>query len=723
MTQRAAATKARLGAYPQARQQACVELRHGVAVPDPFRGLEGDETGEVAAWCDAEQALTDAVLGASDVRGAVAGWLGRFLDAPCVFHTLEAGRTRFMLEDRPDADQPALIVRDLDTGRERLLIDPAELRDGDAPLILVQEAIFPSPTGRFVAVYVKPPGDINRLQVRRVDTGEIVAADFPVTVLPNLSWSPDESGFFYNQNQGEFVPAELRSGRADGIYRHELAQAPADDELVVPMLWPHAHAAIPTVSPDGRFLFVNLIQLVANRSALYALSLAAGGAAPVELCEAGAGSFGFVGQAGERCYFETDLGAADRGRVVAFDMSGFPRPAMTEAVAEQARPLARSIRNSCAEKAVLAGHTLCLTYIDRAAHQIALFDLAGRHIRDVAMPMPCSVASGGGDRYGRMSLGADGRLLVDLWTFAQTPASYAYDLEADAWSLVATDRPPRALDDVDIWQVEYPAADGEPIPATILARRTTPRDGSAPCLLYGYGAAGMAITPEFGLDIVAWLALGGVYVIANVRGGGEKGESWREPARGLNAQVSFDDFLAGAEHLIAEGLAWPERLAVRGLSAGGLLVAAAITQKPALFGAAILEAPLVDPLSIGRDYWSEQIAIESGNPTRDPVAFAAIRRFSPLQALRAGPPYPSTFVTIGDRDAQLLLDGARKFSATLQSFDQPGALHLFHILRNAGHGAWTVSQLIEIASREMAFLALTLDAPLDPARLTAAEAR
>jgi prolyl oligopeptidase len=692
-----------------------VTERHGHTLTDPFHWLEGEEVGEARAWCEAQQALTDGFLATSPRRAEIHGWLHEFLSRPFVFHAIDTERRRFMLEERPGVEQPVLLAQDWGSREPATVVGPELLAGDGAGSVLAQEAVFPSPCGRYLAYAVRTAGsDFATLRLKDVERDMLLETDFPLTVMPAVSWSPDSRGFFYNQNQGDFVPAERRASRPDGIYRHELGASAAADRLVHGMDWAPAHAAIPTATADGRFLFVNLIRLVADVSALTVQPLEAGEPVgePVALCEPGLAAFSYIGEKSDRYYFETDLAAAD-GRIIAFDLSSPAGPRIIEIVPPQARPLARSTRPVRAERSVLTGERLYLTYIDKAAHRVAEFDLAGRHRRDLDLPPAVSVGGPGGDRYGALGLARDGRILIAVWTFATAPCAYVCDPATGALEPAAPARPPPALEGVDIRQIEYPGSDGTPIPATIIAMKQTPRDGSAPCLLYGYGAAGMAITPEFALDIVGWLALGGVYMLANVRGGGERGEAWRTAARGADKQVAFDDFCAAADYLIAQGLARPASLAIRGLSAGGLLVGVCLTQRPELFGAVIAELPLLDPLSIGRDYWSAQLAPETGDPTRDPKAFESIARYSPLQNVAAGVAYPPTLVVVADCDAPLLVDGARKFIAAIQSADRQGGPHLLHIVRGAGHGGWSKSQQLDTASRVLAFLAMTLSGPFN----------
>lgn len=701
--------------YPATDRGPHRDTRHGHAIEDPYRWLEGEEVGPVADWTAAQQKLTDAFFARGPEQAAFRVWLRRFLDRPYVFHAVDTRRRRFMLEDRPGLDQPVLLARAHAGGQETLVVGPGDLA-GDESGILVQESIFPSPCGRYVAYFVKAPGaDFARLKVKDVETGATLSGEYPETVLAAVSWTADSGGFFYNQNQGSFIDPARRSARPDGLWRHVIGRDVGDDVLVHGMTWPEAHAVIPTVSADGRFLFVNQIKLVADISALSVIALDDHGAPagePVALAESGRAAFSYMGENEGRYYFETNLGAP-AGRVIAFDLSGFPTPELVEVVGEAALPLARSTRFPKSERAVVTGRRIYLTYLDGPAHRLMEFGLDGARLRELRLPPAHSVAGSGGDRYGALGAAVDGGLLIDLWTFTHAPTAWSLDLTTQALTLVAPDRPPPGLAGVEVESVFYPAPDGTRIPASIIARRATPRDGSAPVVLYGYGAAGMSITPEFSLDIAAWVAAGGIYVIANIRGGGEYGERWYAPTIGAGKPVTFDDFCAAADYLIGRGLAAAGRVGIRGVSAGGLTVGAAMVRRPDLFGAVVAEIPLLDPLSAGRDYWSAQLAPWLGDPTADPAAFDYIRVYSPLQTLRAGRSYPPTLVVIADGDAQLLTDGARKFVATLQALPAARAPCLLHVIRGAGHGGWSISQQLDVASRELAFLAAVLDGPLN----------
>ena len=695
-------------AYPPARKVDFHETVHGHVLADPFHWLEGAETGEVATWMKAEQALTDSYIGENSDENSIRKWLTEFLDKPFVFHAFDAGLYRFLLRESPGMEQPVLWRATQDD--TRVVVDPNAEEVEGRPAILDQESIAASPSGRFVAYSLRSAESAGAyLFVRDVEADAMEKIAFPVNVLPRVSWHPREHGFYYNQCQGEFIAPEQRAGRPDGVYWHALGTPVTADRLIRKMDWPEAHAAIPSVADDGRILFITLIKLVANVCRLRAVALDSDGlpcASEVALARDDEATYCFIGQAGGLHCFETDLDAPN-GRVIGFDLSEPTSTTQHNVVAEQVLPLSLSPRASRAERSVAMNGRLYLTYTDGSAHELREFDPVTGSMRALPLPSGTAVAGAGGDRFGRLSAASSGdRLIVDLWRHAAPPKSVLYDPATGAQTPAASNADPCELENIVAEQVRYRAKDGTMVPMTILSRG--PRVSPRPCLLYGYGGWGMSITPEFGLDIAAWLALGGIYAIANIRGGGELGKRWHDAGRGLNKQTVFDDFIAAAEFLIDEKIAQSGHLAIRGLSNGGLLTGACVVQRPDLFAAVISELPLLDPLRMGRDHWSAQVAPELGNPAADSKAFDVIARYSPLENLRERVAYPPILVVAADKDAQLLMDGARKFVATLQSGERDGGPYLLHIVRDAAHGGWTKSQQLDTASRELAFLCRVL---------------
>lgn len=699
--------KSRIPTYPKSRRSTAEQIVHGTRIPNPYDWLAGTETPEIAAWSTAQTALTDDVIGNTKESAQLQAWLNRLLSRPHSFRIAERGSKLFYVLDDATRDQPALFVRD-GKAEPRLLFDP---NASGAGRTLMQSSVTPSPDGAYVSLASDEAGsDAKSFILIETATGRQIDGVSPLTILPTTSWHPNGEGFFYNLNQGEFIEPAKRMRKPQGIYWHRVGQPYERDTLVCTKTWEDAHVALPSVTEDGKFLFVseNFITAKKNKLLLYPLTGSTVGT-PLTLIEGGEGYAIHLGDAGNESFFQTDLGGLEFGEIVAIDCAKPQRAYWRRVVAQQKDAMAMGAPAARSPQAIVTDNRLYVTFIHDAHHRIAMFDLAGKHLGDVPLPVVGSVAGYGGERYGDMSLGNDGALLVEFWTHThrQLPARYTPKTNRVEW-LFPQEIDKQALS-TPVRQVFYASGDGTRIPMFLIGEAR--RGQKQPVLLYGYGGFAAAITPEFSPDIPAWLKLGGLYAIANIRGGSEYGKAWHDAGRRLNKQNSFDDFCAAARYLIAEGFAKPESLAIRGLSNGGLLTGACLTQHPELFGAVISELPLLDPLSMGSDAWSAALEPELGNPIKNKSDYDAIRPYSPLQNLGKHKHYPPTFVAVADRDSQQLMDGARKFAATLQAIG--GGPHLLRLVHGCGHTGWPRSATAKLIAEELAFLAHTLDADFD----------
>ena len=680
---------------------------------DALAWLEGGRSADAQDWLRRQSRAIDAYFADSAFQ-CLNDWLATATARARPFHTQERAGARFMLVDLPGRAHPALMAQRVGAAA-KLVFDPADPIEGVGDR-LAQDMVEPSPDGDHVAFALTDArGALAQIHAHSLDTG-VTEAMPALTIVPRVSWAPSGRGFFYNLNQSGFVSADQRSDRHEGIYWHALGADPGEDSPVFAMREDGAHCAVPSVSSDGRYLFVRLVKLVEDACRVFALPLTDDGAVlegpPQELTAPYAGACAFIGDGDGRYFFQTNVNAP-MGKVVSFSRDGSGALIGRKIIAETDTPLALSPRASRAERACIAGGRLYLTYIAATQHEVRMHALNGDFLGIVDLPQPCAIAGADGERCGRMSPGVGERVLIDLWRYESPPCCLVYDAECKLLSPAAPSSAVELLDKVYAEQWTIPAKDGVNIPVTLLYREAGPlRSARRPCLLYGYGGFGTPILPEFMESAAAFLALGGVYAVAHIRGGGEYGVHWHEAARGRNRQVAFDDFVAAAEALIARGVAEPQRLAAKGLSNGGLLVGAVMTQRPDLFGAIIAEAPLLDPLSIGRDHWSAQLAPEYGDPSSNADDFAAIAAYSPLQHVEPGKAYPPCFVVIGDADADLLVDGAYKFIARLQH-ETAGGPYLLDRLPGVGHTGWSQTLRCEVAARETAFLIKTLDADFD----------
>ena len=706
-------------AYPPARRSHAVRTFHGQSIPDPYDWLGGPQTPEIAAWTAAQEALTEGIVGGAE-RDRLESWLTATLSRPHSFRVAERGEHLFVLRDELGRDQPALFVQ-TGKGTSRLVFDPGTLEPKHSHAIM-QQSIRPSPDGRHVALAVAPVGnDAQTILLIETATGRLIDGTPPKTVVPTIDWHPQGRGFFYNRNQGGFVDARDRMTSPEGVYWHSVGTPFADDALVCRKAWNPAHVTLPAVSADGKTLFVSDVHLVAKRVALALHKVRFDGNGPKaisaqSLITPGDGFALYLGDEGNESFFETEFGDTEPRRIVAIDRTKPERTHWRSVIDEGADAIALTSHALRSANAVVSNGKLYVTHLHDAYHRLAIYSVDGRYIRDVPLPSLCSMAGPGGERYGEISVGGDGKsLLFELWTHThrQLPVRYRPEGNATTWIF------PAEIDEAAlrtrVTQIFCEATDGARIPVFILE----PDDAGPrlrPTLLYGYGGFGASITPEFSPDIPAWLKLGGRYAIANIRGGGEYGKTWHEAGRRRNRQTVFDDFCAVAAALVERGYATRDSLAIRGISNGGLLTGACAMQRPELFGAVISELPLLDGLALGGDPWSQALEPEYGNPVSDERDFEAIRKWSPLHSVHGGVNYPPIFVLVAEKDSATLLDGGRKFIATLQAA-APDMPALFRLVPGCGHTGWPRSATVRTIAEEIVFIAKTLDVQLDWAAL------
>lgn len=696
-------------AYPPARRSKAVRVFHGESVPDPYDWLGGPDTPESAAWQKAQDELADRFLGGTE-RVAMQTWLDAYLSRPHSFRVIERGMRRFFLRDEAGRDQPALFV--VENGNARLLLDPAMYGAGGA---IVQHSIAVSPDGAHVAMAVAAEGsETHAIVVVESQTARGVDGVSPKVIVPEIAWSKQGDGFFYNRNQRIFVPEAERAPGADGIYWHRIGTPFERDVLVCEQSWPDAHITPPTVSDDGALLFVSEVHIPRRRCRLAMHRLTRENGAPrIErtdiLIEGGEGQAHYLGESGGESFFVMEDDKTERGRLVAIDRARPERAAWRTLIDNPDEPIAVGAHPLRAATGIAFKGEIYLTQIRDAHHRLAVYDLNGAHRRDVPLPAICSMAGPGGERYGAIGVSGDGAaLLFELWMHAHRQLPVRYDPRANVLSWIFPAEVDEAALRTRVTQIFCETPDGARIPAFVIDAGA--ESGRKPTLLYAYGGFGTSITPEFSPDIPLWLKMGGRYVIANIRGGGEYGKAWHEAARRRNRKVATDDFCAVAAALVERGLASRDTLGIRGISSGGLLMGTCYVARPELFAAVISELPLLDMLALGADDWGRALAPEYGDPVSDAGDLAAMRRLSPLQNVAARS-YPPVLVVAADRDMPALIDGGRKFVAAVQAA-APDTLALFRLVRGCGHTAWPRSATVRMIAEEMNFLAKTLGVAL-----------
>jgi len=677
-------------AYPSTLRGEHVDTYHGVRVEDPYRWLEQLGSRGVNDWVAAQNAVSQPWLEALPARAHLIERLTRLWNYDQYAGRVpeKKGGRYFFLEKRGLQDQAVLYWMPSADAAPRVLFDPNALAK-DATIALSD--YVPSPDGRHVAYALSDGGtDWDTWHVREVETGRDLPDLLGFTKFTRVSWTPDGASFYYSR-----YPAKPDGSGDDQkqvkVFHHRLGTLQAEDPLVFEITDHPRRNPSAQVTDDGRWLVYSIFDgYTAN--AVYVQERARADAPVVRLLDAWDGLYEFLGNQGEVFYFKTTQGAP-RGRVVAVALSSPELAEWREVIPEQPERLAGA--------SLVGGHVVA-HYLQDAHSHARVHRLDGSLRNEIALPGDGTVAGFPED--------LDHDETFFSYTDYFTPlALYRYDVARD--KVVPFRRPAADFDAAPFVteQVFYASKDGTHVPMFITHRRGLQLDGNNPVLLYGYGGFDVSLTPAFSPAMAAWLEMGGVYAVANLRGGGEYGESWHLAGTKASKQNVFDDFIAAAEWLLREGYTRPGRLAAVGRSNGGLLVGAVITQRPDLFGAALPGVGVLDMLryhtaSANAYQWSSDYGT-----VEDPALFAVLKAYSPVHNLRAGTCYPPTLVTTADRDDRVVPWHSYKFAAALQHAQACTNPVLIRVETRAGHGAGKPTWMqIEDWADQLAFVAWAL---------------
>jgi prolyl oligopeptidase len=658
---------------PPSRSEACVETLHGIAVSDPYRWLEDGDSPEVQAWSDAQGRHARACLEAFPGREALHGRL-RALFAIGTLQPPSPRRGRYFYERRTgEQEQPVLYVREGAESADRVLLDPAAL-SADAATALDWYA--PSADGGLLAYGLSEGGsEKSTLRVRDVSRGVDLADEIPLTRACSLDWLPDASGFFYTRYP---EPGSVPAGE-ENYHRQVFLHMLGDDWHADRRLFGDGRAKEdwPSVqlSPEGRWLAIT-VSCGWTRTDVYLQDRRSGG--PLRTVAEGEQVLYGVTLRQDRLYLHTNRGAP-RYRLMVADPEHPEPESWRELIPEGPDVL---------EGVAVIGECLLALWLRDAASRLTLHDLDGRLLSEIPLPAIGSVAGLTGEWNGSEAF-------FGFSSYAVPPAVYRVALpegRCTLWQRVEADVDPAAY---AIERVRFPSKDGTPLSMFLVRRADRPADGRGPCVLNGYGGFNISLTPAFGRSLLLFLESGGLYAVAHLRGGGEYGEEWHRAGMLERKQNVFDDFLASAEWLLAGGHAARDRLAIMGGSNGGLLVGAALTQRPELFRAVVCQVPLLDMLR----YHLFRIArlwIPEYGSAEDPEAFRWLLSYSPYHRVRDGAAYPAVLLTTGESDSRVDPMHARKMAARLQAASSSGRPVLLRIESRAGHGQGKpLSKLLE----------------------------
>lgn len=676
--------------YPETRKSDQVDDYHGTKVPDPYRWLEDDRSAETEQWVKAENAVTAAYLDRIPYRHEVFQRLEQLQNYTRYSVPARRGPWVFFTKNDGLQNQAVLYVQEGLKGTPRVLLDPNTFsKDGTTRLLVTS----PSKTGKYLAYSTSTGGsDWEDAHVVEVATGRILPDVIHWIKISELAWRGD--GFFYSRYPEPRAGQELLSKNENHtIWYHRLGDPQSSDRLIYEDK-PHPqrfntlatsddeHYAILTVSDRG---------LGKDGNALYFRDLTHSDNAFHPIVDTITDDrYEFIDNDGPRFLIHTNWKAPNE-RIMSFD-STKPSDPWTEIVPERKQPL---------RAASSAGGRLFASYLQDVATHVYSFDLNGRPENEITLPGPGLAAGFYGDR-------TDKTVFYSFTSLNHPSTIYSYDIPAKASEIWhAPEIKGFDPEKYETKEIFYPSKDGTRIPMFLLFRKGLKLDGSNPTLLYGYGGFDIVNSPTFDALRLALVEQGFVYASANLRGGGEYGDAWHKAGMRLNKQNVFDDCIAAAEWLIDNKYTNPQKLALRGISNGGLLVGAVINQRPDLFRAAVAQAGVMDMLrfqkfTIG---WNWIADYGSSDNPRD---FKNLYAYSPIQNVHAGVKYPAVLITTADHDDRVVPGHSFKYAATMQAKVSPQNPVLIRIDTNSGHGPSSTTKELEQIADIWSFLMYNL---------------
>lgn len=675
--------------YPETKTVDQPDEFFGVAVADPYRWLEADvrEDAEVSGWVTAQNAVSFDYLKSLPGRDAIQDRLRVLWNYEKFGLPTKRGERYFYKRNDGLQNQYVLYVQDGDA-EPRILLDPNGWSDDGATAL---SAYAPSPDGSLLAYLVQDGGsDWMTIKVVDVATGEVRGDSIEWVKFSGLSWAKDGSGFYYSRYPAPEKGAAFQSLNLNqAVYFHRIGEAQEKDRKIYARPTQPEQGFAASVSSDGATLVVTVWKGTDERYEVVLIDLADPKAKPVDLVTGFANNFSYIATVAGRHFFLTDE-AAPKGKIVATPVRvGADGAVWSEVVPEAAGVLAG---------ANIVGGRIFANYMEDVKSAVRMYNLNGAPLGQIALP-------GVGAADGFNGEPDETETFFSFQSFNRPPTLYRYDIAAGAQSVFKESAAPFNPDDYVVRQVFYPSKDGTKIPMFIAHKKGLDLKKGAPALLYAYGGFNVSVTPAFSVTRLQWMEMGGVFALANIRGGGEYGKEWHDGGRLLKKQNGFDDFIAAGEYLIAEGITSKDKLAVMGGSNGGLLVGAVVNQRPDLFAAALPAVGVMDMLrfnqfTAGR-FWTD----DYGDPANE-ADFKNLYAYSPYHNIRSGEDYPAILVTTADTDDRVVPGHSFKYAAALQAADIGDKPHLIRIETRAGHGSGKpTDKIIEEYADMWAFIA------------------
>lgn len=647
------------------------------AAHDPYRWLEDSADPRTQEWLNAQQKRFEQYSQSNPYREKMKQSLTDLLNYEAYSVPIRCGDLYFFKMRLPGENQPVLYVQEGIQGTARVLIDPNQM-SLTTPISLAD--FVPSTDGKLLAYGLAESGsDFTVWRVLDVSSGTIHRDRLDRIKFFSPVWAPDGQSLFYTCLDGDDFYR---------IYQHTLGRPQEADPLIYENLASPDLFASPSISNDNHYLLINLKKGSSGPNAILYRPLNQPQSSFMTLLPMNDSNYSYLYNDNLKFYCWTNQDAP-LGKVIVIDGASSKQQ---DVIAESKYPLVR---------VVATGKYFVVGFTDNVISRIALYDRQGMHMRDIALPGMGTVAFAESTSPG---MDQEGGIFVSFTNFVQPPAIYHYTIADHKLEVFKRPRLTFNPDDYETRQVFYHGKDGTSIPLFIVYKKGLVLNGDNNTLLYAYGGFGVTVHPSYSTLNMAWLENGGIFALANIRGGAEYGKAWHEAGRRNKKQNCFDDFIAAAEWLIDNQYTHSKKLAIRGASNGGLLTAVCLNQRPDLFGAALVEVGVLDMLrfhlfTTGR-FWK----VEYGNP-EDPLDWNFLSQYSPYHNVKKGVSYPPVLVVTGDHDDRVVPLHSYKYTAAMQEALEENGCVMLRVDRQGGHGAGkSLSQWIEEVADTLSFI-------------------
>ncbi len=665
--------------YPKTRKDSVVDTYFGHDIADPYRWLEDDRSEETAQWVSGQNSVTFDFLGQIPYRQQIRDLVANSQNYEKYSQPFVRGDYTYFYKNNGLQNQ-SVLYRRKGEGEAEVFLDPNTLSEEGTTSL--GEVSF-SKDYRLVAYSISEGGsDWRKIFVIDTETKEQLEPEIVDAKFTSISWLGSKGFYYssYDKPQGSELSARTEYHK---LYYHELGTPQSEDKVIFGEQGAQIHRYVSgTTTTDDRFLIISGAESTSGNRLFY-IDLQSDSQAIVTLRDTTKGDTYLIDSQDETLLLYTNL-EAPNGKVVSYNTQ---TEQWADVIAEQEQPLEIS----------KGGGYLFATYMVDVLSKVQQFTYQGEWIRDVELP-------GEGTAYGLAGKKEETTLYYTFTNYVTPPTIFSFDVESGASTLYQESKAPFDRNEYESKQVFYTSKDGTQVPMIISYKKGISLDGSAPTMLYGYGGFNISLTPMFSGNVANWLELGGIYAVANMRGGGEYGKAWHNAGTQQQKQNVFDDFIAAAEYLIENDYTSSERLAIRGGSNGGLLVGACMTQRPELFKVALPAVGVLDMLRYHTFTSGEGWKYDYGTSEQSEAMFRYLLGYSPVHNVKEGVQYPATLVTTADHDDRVVPAHSYKFIAELQYKQQGENPVLIRIDVNAGHGAgMPLSKQIDLTTDVYAF--------------------